>query len=138
MSSNEAFKETVKSLFDGMESHLSSKSVIGDPIVVGDTTIVPLIDITFGLGAGTGRGRDNLNAGGGMGGKVTPTAVLIIKEDTARVINIANSSGMDKLLDIVPDFVNKFTKKTPGVDPAVKEAAAEAMTEMIFEASDGE
>lgn len=138
MSSNEAFKETVKSLFDGMESHLSSKSVIGDPIVVGDTTIVPLIDITFGLGAGTGRGRDNLNAGGGMGGKVTPTAVLIIKDDTARVINIANSSGMDKLLDIVPDFVNKFSKKTPSVDPVVKEAAAEAMTEMIFEASDGE
>ena len=136
MASNEAFKETVKSLFDGMDSYLSTKSVVGEPIVVGDTTIIPLVDITFGIGAGTGRGKENINAGGGLGGKVVPTALLIIKDDSVRVMDIGNGSGINKVLDMVPDFVARFDKKMTPEQKEARAKAADAMEEMIYDSAD--
>ena len=49
---NNTFDNTVESLFKGMESFITSKTVVGDAITVGDTIILPLIDVSFGVGAG--------------------------------------------------------------------------------------
>ena len=46
------FDTTVNSLFSGMDHVLSSKTVVGEPQVIGDTIILPLVDISFGMGAG--------------------------------------------------------------------------------------
>lgn len=46
------FDTTVNSLFGGMDHVLSSKTVVGEPQVIGDTIILPLVDISFGMGAG--------------------------------------------------------------------------------------
>ena len=88
------FRETVSSLFQGMDSIMSAKTVVGDAITVGDTTILPLMDISFGAGAGAFGGEKKNNDGGGIGGKMTP--------------NIKNQSNLNKVLDMVPDIVNKF------------------------------
>lgn len=45
------FDTTVNSLFSGMDHVLSSKTVVGEPQVIGDTIILPLVDISFGMGA---------------------------------------------------------------------------------------
>ena len=45
------FKETVNSLFKGMDSFISAKTVVGEAIHVGDTIILPLMDVSFGVGA---------------------------------------------------------------------------------------
>ena len=46
------FKNTVESLFHGMDSVISSKTVVGEAIHIGDTIILPFVDVSFGLGAG--------------------------------------------------------------------------------------
>ena len=46
------FKDTVNSLFKGMDGFVSAKTVVGDAIHVGDTIILPLVDVSFGVGAG--------------------------------------------------------------------------------------
>ena len=46
-----------------------------------------------------------------MGGKIQPSAVLVIKDGVSKLVNVKNQDGMTKLLDMVPDFVEKFTKK---------------------------
>ncbi len=46
MADNEK-KEVVDSLLAGMDTILSSKTVVGNPIVVGDTTLIPLVDVSF-------------------------------------------------------------------------------------------
>ena len=51
------------------------------------------------------------NGGGGMGGKIQPSAVLVIKDGTTKLVNVKNQEGITKILDMVPDFVEKFTKK---------------------------
>ena len=48
----ENLKDTMGSLFDGMEGFLTSKTVVGEPIYIKDTIILPLVDVSFGMGAG--------------------------------------------------------------------------------------
>ena len=45
-----------------------------------------------------------------MGGKMQPSAVLIIKDGNAKLINIKNQDGITKILDLVPDFLDRFRK----------------------------
>ena len=103
------FKETVSSLFKGMDSFVSAKTVVGDAIHVGDTIILPLVDVSFGVGAGAFAGEKKNNGGGGLAGKMTPCAVLVIQNGTIKLVNVKNQDGLTKVLDMVPDFVNKFT-----------------------------
>ena len=46
------FNNTVESLFKGMDSFISTKTVVGDAIHIGDTIILPLVDVAFGVAAG--------------------------------------------------------------------------------------
>ena len=105
------FKDTVNSLFKGMDGFVSAKTVVGDAIHVGDTIILPLVDVSFGVGAGAFEGDKKNNGGGGLAGKMTPCAVLVIQNGTTKLVNIKNQDGLTKVLDMVPDFVNKFTSK---------------------------
>lgn len=44
------FKGTVEALFHGMDGVVSSKTVVGDAIHIGDTIILPLVDVSFAVG----------------------------------------------------------------------------------------
>ena len=66
------FKDTVNSLFKGMDGFVSAKTVVGDAIHVGDTIILPLVDVSFGVGAGAFEGDKKNNGGGGLAGKMSP------------------------------------------------------------------
>ena len=121
---NNTFESTVSSLFKGMDHFISSKTVVGDAITVGDTIILPLVDVTFGVGAGASAGEAKNNGAGGLGGKISPSAVLVIQDGTIRLVYVKNQDAVTKVLDMIPDFVNKFTSgKTGGKsDPKVDEA----------------
>ena len=103
------FNNTVESLFKGMDSFITTKTVVGDAIHIGETIILPLVDVAFGVAAGAfSQGKKN-NGAGGMGGKINPSAVLVIQNGVTKLVNIKNQDSMTKILDMVPDFVNKFT-----------------------------
>jgi len=105
------FDTTVESLFRGMDSYISSKTVVGEAVTVGDTIILPLVDVTFGMGAGA-TGEDKKQKGvGGIGGKLSPCAVLVIHNGTTRLVNIKNQDTVTKILDMVPDVIDKFNPK---------------------------
>ncbi len=50
--SDNAFNATVESLFKGMDSFITTKTVVGEAIHIGDTIILPLVDVSFGVAAG--------------------------------------------------------------------------------------
>jgi len=60
-------------------------------------------------GAGAFSGEKKDNGGGGMAGKMTPCAVLVIQNGTTKLVNVKNQDGLTKILDMVPDFVDRFT-----------------------------
>ena len=49
-----------------------------------------------------------VHGGGGVGAKMSPSAVLILNNGTSKLISVKDNSGVAKVLDLVPDFVNKF------------------------------
>lgn len=107
------FNSTVESLFKGMDSFITSKTVVGEAMTFEDGTIVlPLVDVSFGVAAGAFSQEDKKknNGGGGMGGKISPSSILVIKDGTTKLVNVKNQDSLTKILDMVPDFVNKFTK----------------------------
>ena len=104
-----SFNNTVESLFKGMDSFITTKTVVGDVIHIGDTIILPLVDVSFGVAAGAFSQEKKNNGAGGMGGKINPSAVLVIQNGVTKLVNIKNQDGMTKILDMVPDFINKFT-----------------------------
>ena len=104
-----SFNNTVESLFKGMDSFITTKTVVGDAIHIGDTIILPLVDVSFGVAAGAFSQEKKNNGAGGMGGKINPSAVLVIQNGVTKLVNIKNQDGMTKILDMVPYFINKFT-----------------------------
>ena len=95
------FQGVVESLLKGMDTVLSTKTII-----------LPLVDVTFGVGAGAGNNSEKKSASGagGLGGKMTPSAVLVIKNGSTKLVNIKNQDTVTKILDMIPDIVDKFTQ----------------------------
>lgn len=132
------FHATVESLFKGMDSFITTKTVVGEAIHIGDTIILPLVDVSFGVAAGVFAKDKQNNGGGGMGGKVMPSAVLVIANGTTKLVNVKNQDGITKVLDMVPDFVNKFTSKGEKTEnTAAKEKAERAMEDILSDSVDG-
>ena len=111
MSETNNLKTTVESLMKGMDGLVSSKTVVGDAVRVDNITILPLIDVSFGIGAGSNLSDKKDKGMGGVGGKITPSAVLVIKDGTTRLVNIKNQDTITKLFDLVPEVLDKFTER---------------------------
>ena len=118
---------SLETLFGRLEKFVSSKTVVGEPMTIGDVIIVPLVDVSFGLGAGAGSNyldkskkasdkeadatTDKVNADAGMGGmgaKITPSAVLVIINGTAQLVNVKNQDSLSKLIDMAPGIAAKL------------------------------
>lgn len=103
------FTGVIESLMKGMNTVLSTKTVVGEATKIGDTIILPLVDVTFGVGAGASVGDKKNGGAGGFSGKLTPSAVLVIKNGSTKLVNIKNQDTVTKVLDMIPDIVDKFT-----------------------------
>jgi uncharacterized spore protein YtfJ len=121
------FNTTVASLFQGMDKFLTTKTVVGEPTTIGDTIILPLVDVSFGVAAGAFASEQKNNGAGGLGGKMTASAVLVIKDGQIRLVNVKNQDTVTKVLDMVPDLIDRFQKNKPAeenseeVDSAVSD-----------------
>ena len=110
------FSGVVESLLKGMNSILATKTVVGEATQVGDTIILPLVDVSFGVGAGSTQADKKDGGAGGFGAKMSPSAVLVIKNGSTKLVNIKNQDAVTKVLDLVPDIVDRFAKKEEIMD----------------------
>ena len=101
----------MESLLKGANTLMSTKTVVGEATKIDDTIIIPLVDVTFGVGAGASRSDKKDGGAGGLSGKMTPSAVLLIKNGQTKPVNIKNQDSVTKILDMIPDLVDRFTAK---------------------------
>ena len=124
----------VRSLMEGAEGVLTSKTVVGAPVRIGNQIIIPLSDVSIGCGAGS-NGTDHKDKGmGGFSAKMSPTAILIIKGGQTKVVNIKDQTAITKLVDMVPDVIDKVRGRQSGMisdDDAVKAAFPEPDIETV-------
>ena len=102
------FSSTVEALFKGMDNFITTKTVVGEAVKVGDTIILPLVDVTCGMAAGAFAQTAKNSGAGGMSAKMSPSAVLVIQNGVTKLVNIKHQDAVTKVLDMVPDFVNNF------------------------------
>jgi uncharacterized spore protein YtfJ len=125
MADRNTFDSSVKALLDGLDGFVSTKTVVGTAQTVNDCTIIPFMDVSLGVGAGSIAGSGN-SAGGGMGAKMSPSAILIVQKDGAiKLINVKGEDTVVKVLDMVPDVIDRIkgkrVKKDKEVDKKVEE-----------------
>lgn len=105
------FNETIQGLLGGMKGFLSTKTVVGDAMTLADgTVLVPLVDVSFGVAAGAFNKEAKNKAGGGMGGKMSPSAVLIIKDGNTRMVSVKDQDTLSRVFDMVPDVLARLKK----------------------------
>ena len=124
------FSAVVDSLLKGLDGFATAKTVVGEAVQVKDTIILPLVDVSFGVGAGAGLNEEKKknSGGGGMAAKMSPSAVLVIQNGTTRLVNIKNQDTVTKILDMAPDLIDRFRSgKTQPVDPDVEKAVDEVL-----------
>lgn len=120
MADKKTLNENIDAMFKGLENFLNTKTVVGEPVKVGDSTMIPLADVSFGLGAGAFDSEKKNNGAGGIGAKMSPTAVLMIAADgTTKLISLKSQDAIAKIIDMAPDIMTKFTnRKSSGSDTA--------------------
>ena len=121
--------------FDGLNKVDVAEAKIGSIVAIsgiadihiGDTIILPLVDVSFAIGAGAFHADKKDRGAGGLGGKMIPSAVLVIQNGTTRLVNIKNQDTMTKILDMVPDVIDRF--KSPSEDKMTEEDVADLLNE---------
>ena len=113
----------VKTTLDEVEKALSAKTVVGEPITIGEATLIPVISVGFAFGAGGGQGkseskRTGEGAGSGVGGGAwaKPRAVIVIDKDGVRIEPITGrmSVAVEKLGESIPRIVETVMQKIEG------------------------
>lgn len=130
------FNNTVESLFKGMDSFITTKTVVGDAIHINDTIILPLVDVSFGVAAGAFSQEKKNNGAGGMGGKITPSAILVIQNGVTKLVNVKNQDSITKILDMVPDVINKFAPGSKDKDEKIVVEEVDDIDDVIREAEE--
>ncbi|MCL2388168.1 MAG: sporulation protein [Defluviitaleaceae bacterium] len=109
--------DNLKMLFSNMEDFVSTKTVVGEAVHIGDIILVPLVDVTFGMATGirdsaTTDDKTNKSAndigGGGVGAKMTPSAVIAIVDGTVQLVDVKSKESVNKIIDMVPGILSKF------------------------------
>ncbi len=98
------FNESVNVLFDKVEDLVSTKTVVGEAMTIGDMTLLPLIEVSVGAAAGA---KENVNAAGGVGAKISPSSIMVIHNGNIQVVHLQNVDAVSRLIEMAPSVVEK-------------------------------
>ena len=105
-----AIEDMIRTMLSELREIVKTETVVGEPIIAGDVTIVPVSKISFGFGAGGGQGKkDDGGSGTGGGGSVQPVAFIVIQKGKAQLIPLEDKGmSVGELLKYAPDVIKKI------------------------------
>ncbi len=112
MAENNRVSEILKDIVGELKEIASSQTVVGEPITIGDKTVVPVVKISVGFGAGGGQGEypskgGGFGGGGGGAAKIEPSAFIIMDKDRISLLS-AKPGKLDALVEAVPGLIGKI------------------------------
>jgi uncharacterized spore protein YtfJ len=116
----EGVDRLVKDTVSELSRMLDTSQVVGEPLEVGSSTVIPLVSLGFAFGAGGGggsgeKGEQGGGGGGGGGGGVKPVGVIIVDEGGVRLARIPDKpSGLERLGDAIAQVVDKRKRDDGG------------------------
>ena len=115
-----ALPDVIKAALDQIQIIAKTETVIGDPIIAGDVTLIPVSRVSIGFAAG-GTGGTDTKSGAGTGGGISidPIAFITITKGRVDVVPLSKSDPMlQKILNMAPEIAakiyNHFGKKDGG------------------------
>lgn len=123
----------MESTLEKMRQMVDTSTIIGEPMVTGDVTLIPVSKVSYGFTSGGTDLPSKSNAelfGGGGGGGITiqPVAFIVIERGKCRMMQINNyTSSADRAIAMIPELVDKVTELLKGDknDNAASEETAE-------------
>lgn len=106
--------EILQGVVGELKEMAQSESIIGEPITIGDKTVIPVVKISVGFGAGGGQGEDEkarsgFGGGGGGGAKIEPAAFIIMDSDGIRLLP-AKKGSWEGVIESIPGIAKKISK----------------------------
>lgn len=105
----------IEATINQIKNVVDVNTIIGQPIVVGKITIIPISKVTYGFASGgsdlpTKTNKELFAGGGGAGVTLNPLAFLIVQESGVRIIEISSkyNDGLDRAITMAPELIDKI------------------------------
>ena len=104
--------DLLKTITEEIADMVSTKTVIGEHIIVEGKTIIPVTKVSFGFGSGGGEGKmkageEGTGGGGGGGASIQPVAFLVVTPEDVQVFSIKGKGALAQLTEIMPEMMEK-------------------------------
>lgn len=114
--SAENVKDLMKETVEKIRNMVDTDTIIGKPITVDSSTIIPVSKITYGFGSGGSDSKSKkdtekitFGGGGAAGVSVVPIAFLCIKDGNVKVLQVEPYfSSVDRIIELAPDIIDKI------------------------------
>lgn len=118
---NHTLNQLMNAAMDKVRLMADANTVVGEPIVAGEVTLIPISRVSIGVGVG---GSDFVSknqkrpeadscfgGGTGAGMNIDPIAFLVVRGDTVRVLPMLPPAdgALGRVVDMVPELVDKIT-----------------------------
>jgi uncharacterized spore protein YtfJ len=128
-----ALADILKTALDQMKLIAQTETVIGEPIVAGEVTLIPVSRVSIGFAAG-GAGKEEKSgngAGAGGGISITPLAFIVVTGEKVQVQPLTSADPvLQKILSLAPDVITnvaKYFKKKPKKEKSEKDACGDGL-----------
>ncbi|MEE1161122.1 MAG: GerW family sporulation protein [Acutalibacteraceae bacterium] len=111
--SENSIKNIMDVTMDKLRAMVDANTIIGDPIVVGDITLIPVSKVSFGVATGgsdfPSKTQSGLfGGGGGAGVTVSPVAFIAVSDGNAKMMPVYNElSSVEKAIAMAPEVLEK-------------------------------
>lgn len=111
--SENSIKGIMDITMDKLRAMVDANTIIGDPIVVGDITLIPVSKVSFGVATGgsdfPSKTQSGLfGGGGGAGVTLSPVAFIAINGQNVKMMPVYNEmSSVDKAISMAPEVLEK-------------------------------
>ncbi len=106
----------MESTLEKMREMVDVSTIIGEPMVTGDTTLIPVSKVSYGFTSGgtdlpSKQNKELFGGAGGGGISITPVAFIVIQNGKCRMMQINNyTSSADRAIAMIPELLDKLTE----------------------------
>ena len=121
----------MESTLQKMREMVDVSTIIGEPIVTGDTTLIPVSKVSYGFTTGgtdlpSKQNKELFGGAGGGGISITPVAFIVIQDTKVRLMQIDNyTSSADRAISMIPELIDKVSELIAAKTDDKKEEASE-------------
>lgn len=106
----------MENTLEKMREMVDVSTIIGEPMVTGDTTLIPVSKVSYGFTSGgtdlpSKQNAELFGGGGGGGISITPVAFIVIQNDKVRLMQIDNyTSSADRAISMIPELIDQLAQ----------------------------